>query len=436
MKKFNFIARIMFLAFILSFAYSCQNEDQLITKETDQTIDGQIKTVDLQEFDYQALKEIETNLEKSGYDVSNVKVDESDPQLKASITDIFVKAVKVSCKTNHPDGSGRKIDLSGVVLIPKMSLITKLKTYRLLIAPPPTYTANAQAPSIILSKGFTLLDPANNPLSYLALQVLQGFIVIIPDYPGYGDSFNQCFHPYLKADDLVNSTIDFVKASQTALKNMGYKYKLEISVTGYSQGAFVASSLVRKLETNPSYNIKVNALVAGGTPCNLKQIADIVRSSQTTRHTYYLPYAFLGYQLNGYSNIPASLIFKEPYASKIRNVFNGYNTNPNDEFPTKVSDLYTDRFLKNLDTDPQLAIVNQLLIQNSLKPWINRCKFFMIHSIQDDSVYYINAEDYQKAHNKAGGNVTFYKILGTHTIAAAGYYPMASALLKSYDTSR
>lgn len=429
MNKTKFFTKFTFLAFVLLFVYACQNEDFAVEK----TSNDEVATTDLQELDYNMLKQIENQLENQGYDISEVRVDENDPNLKSGAMELFVRVVKISCKTDHPDGSGKKIDLSGVAIVPKMTLLTKLKTHRLVVAPPPTYTANSQAPSVILKKNLSLLDPSNNPLSYLSLLALKGFIVLIPDYPGYGDSFNQCFHPYLKANSLVGSTIDFIGASKKALKQMGYKYKDKISVGGYSQGGFVASSLVRELETNTSHNIRVNALIAGGTPCNLKQIADIVRRSETTRHTYYLPYAYLGYKLNGYPEIDESIVFKEPYLSKIQTVFNGYNTNPNDEFSTKVADLYTDAFLKDFDTDPRFALVNELLDKNSLKPWINKCKFVLIHSTQDDSVYYINAKDYQKAHKAAGGKVDFYNILGTHTIAAAGYFPLAATLLKQYD---
>lgn len=429
MNKSKFFTKFAFLVFALFFAYSCQNED--FTAETPPV--DEVVTTDLQELDYSALKQIQSHLEGEGYDISEVKIDDNDPNLKAGVMELFVKVVKVSCKTDHPDGSGQKINLSGVVIAPKMTLLTKLKTHRLVVVPPPTYTANSQAPSVILTNSLSLLDPSNNPLSYLSLLALKGFIVIIPDYPGYGDSFGQCFHPYLKANSLVSSTIDFIGASQKALKQMGYKYKDKISVGGYSQGGFVASSLVRELETNTSHNIKVNTLIAGGTPCNLKQIADIVRSSETTRHTYYLPYAYLGYKRNGYPQIDESLVFKEPYLSKISTVFNGYNTNPNDEFPTKVSDFYTETFLKDFDTDPRFALVNDLLEDNSLKPWVNKCKFVLIHSTQDDSVYYINAKDYEKTHKAAGGKVDFYNILGTHTVAAAGYFPLAATLLVKYD---
>lgn len=429
MNKSKIYSKLMLFAFVLFFGYACQND--YFIAETPST--DEVATTDLQELDYTALKQIESHLESQGYDISEIQIDTSDPNLKAGVMELFVKVVKVSCKTDHPNGSGQKIDLSGVMIVPKMGLLTKLTNHRLVVVPPPTYTANSQAPSVALTNSLSLLDPANNPLSYLSLLALKGFIVIIPDYPGYGDSFNQCFHPYLKASSLVNSTIDFIGASQKALKKLGYKYKSKISVGGYSQGGFVASSLVRELETNTSHNIKVNALIAGGTPCNLKQIADIVRRSETTRHTYYLPYAFIGYKLNGYPQIDESIVFKEPYLSKIPSVFDGYNTNPNDEFPTKVSDLYTEAFLKNFDTDPRFTLVNNLLDQNSLKPWLNSCKFVLIHSTQDDSVYYMNAKDYAKVHKAAGGKVDFYNILGTHTIAAVGYFPLAATLLKKYD---
>lgn len=434
----HFFIKTLLLSAIIGITFStnsCSSDDEVnTTPSASQNPAVAFKEKEINSFSYADLELMKSQLQKNKVDVSNINL---GPKPKDSIqangiiiSNPCVRALKVSCKSPHPDRSGRYIDISGVLLVPQKTIISDLTKFRLVVAPPPTYTYNGLAPSNAFQK-MSLIDGSGdlNYLYFWTLQAETGFAVLIPDYPGYGDSYGECFHPYLDSKAMVNSTLDLLKAAESTLSAEGYRYKKKLMITGYSLGGFVAASLARKIETDLSNEYEVKLLVTGGTPCNLKQIVDIVRHSNHTQHNYLLSFGIWGYKKNAYPQINVSDYLKSPYDTNSFTYFNGTYQDINDYFPSNPADLYTENFIKNLDTDPKLAILNTIMEENSVKPWKNKCEFVMVHGTSDVSVYYQNAKDFADQQNKYGGNVKFYDTIGDHVIAVAGYYATASAYL-------
>ncbi|MGM5630743.1 lipase family protein [Apibacter raozihei] len=424
----NFLSKIAFILCIgiALTSYSCTNNEILSSIPPSTNPDNLSKTQEISSLDFKELEDIKMKLEQSGIDVSNFKFDDSLVTEQQKIIP-FLKAVKISTKTPHPDRLGSYIDVSGVLLLPSKTIFNSLTKYRIIVAPPPTYTYNKMAPSNAFKDSFLFdSDFHFNYLAFWTLQASNGFIVFFPDYPGFGDSYQQCQHPYLDSKAMVNSTLDLLKASLNTLSAQGYRYKSELIITGYSLGGFIAASLAREIETNPSLEYTVSLLVTGGTPCNLKQITDIVRKSKKTQHHYFLSYGLWGYKQNAYPYINVNDFLKESFASQSLSYFNGNIYDVNNLFPSNPEYLYTEKFIKNLDIDPSLSYLNTILEENSVKPWKNKCRFVMSHGISDVSVYYQNAYDFAQQQNKNGGKVTFYSTLGDHVLGIAPYYAKAS----------
>lgn len=369
---------------------------------------------------------MEGQMRNAGIEISEETEDEGNNT--RLLYNVAIKAVKVSTITNHPDGSGKKIKISGVMLVPK----SKSRTLRIVVAPVPTYTANFRAPSNLFKEISLIRDDRLNYLYFWTLQARQGFAILFPDYPGFGDSYQECFPPYIESKPMVSSTIDLTKSAQHVLTEEGYKYKPELIITGYSQGGFVSSSLAKELDTNSSHGLKVSLLVAGGTPANLKMIADYSLKSVELVSPYLLPYALWGYKKNGYPHLNPNHALKEPYATESIDYFNGKLDDLSSYFPKKTADLFTDNFINNLDTDAELAYINDMLIENSVQPWKNKCKIVMVHGRLDKTVHYDNAKDFAEKQNKMGGKVTFYPVFGNHVSSAINYYAYASTYLLVY----
>ena len=436
MKKKIYKILVLSLMGIMLTIQSCNNEDSLadvssnsVEKASNTKLDEvPVKSEVIATFDSSDLVNIKNKLAGLGIDVSGFKIDKSESS-KTKLPGLlpYVKALKVTTRTPHPNRSGGYIDVSGVLLLPSKTIFTDLQKFRIMVATPPTYTLNNEAPTNLFKNFKSKLKDNDFQLNFLAfftLQASNGFIVFFPDYPGFGDSYKQCQHPYLDSKAMVNSTLDLLKASQNTLSSEGYRYKSELIITGYSLGGFVAASIAREIETNPSLGYTSNLLFTGGTPCNLKQITDIVRASKKTQHTYFLTYGLWGYKLNAYPNINIKDFLKEPYASTSLSYFDGTHGDleVNAYFSQYPKKMYTEKFIKYLDTDPSLAYMNDILNENSVKPWKNKCRFIMTHGISDVSVYYQNAYDFSIQQNKNGGKVTFIPTEGDHIIAVKPYF--------------
>ncbi len=437
MKKFFSNRIFIFLLGFLFFVQSCNNDDSdLNISQPASNADVTFKTEEIASFTSMDLESMKVQLEKSGIDVSNFTIEQdtlsNDPSQRLITNNPYVQAIKISCKTPHPDKSGNYVDASGVLLVPKKTIFTPLISYRIIVAPPPTYTYNDLAPTNAFKRVSLITEEWNlNYLYFWTLQAQSGFVVFIPDYLGFGDSYKQCFHPYLDSKAMTKSILDLLDATQYTLSANGYRYKKELMITGYSQGGFVAASLARTIETDPSSQYSVRLLVTGGTPCDLKQIADVVRHSNYTQHTYFLAYGLWGFKENAYPQINVNDFLQEPYASQSKTYYDGTYKDINEKFPHNPANLYTEKFLKYLDTDPSMAYMNTILNENSVKPWKNKCKFIMTHGTGDVSVYYQNAKDFSDKQNKIG-NVTFLSTVGDHVIGVVPYYLKASTYALAY----
>ncbi|MDU1904970.1 MAG: hypothetical protein E6772_09315 [Dysgonomonas sp.] len=428
MKKFINTLLFVFLISGTYFFTSCSSDSPALGGDDD-VITSEMEEIN--SFSIDDLMKMKAELESQGIEVPEIGLteEESESTTRFSWSKPTIKAIKVSTKTLHPNGSGNYINVSGVLLVPSKTWSTGLQTFRIIVSPPGTYTSNDAAPSI----AYKSLIANNQVLSFMYFWILQAQsqVILIPDYPGFGDSYGQCFHPYLDSKALVNSTLDLIKASRSTLLANGYRYKKDISIAGYSQGAYVGASLAREIETN-SHGFSVNLLVAGGTPCNLKYIADAVRSSDYLQHTYFLPYALWGYKENAYPNLNISDFLLEPYASKSKAYYDGTHADLNEYFSHVPSEVYTEKFIKYMDTDQSMTYINQILDENSVKPWKNNCRFIMTHGTGDVSVYFQNAKDFAASQNQAGGQVSFYSTNGDHLSAFAPFFTTATTYLALY----
>lgn len=421
----------MFLA--ISFN-SCQNvmEDvigsgdnlELQELRSNEIIVGNVKSEIIGEFSFADLLTMKSHLQSAGIDVSGLLLPQADVSTKGIINDALLRAIKVTTKSPHPSDPSKQIDLSGVLLVPRIALTS----LRLVVAPVPTFTANSEAPSNLFADQISLIE--NGSLNYLyfwSLQAYQGFAILLPDYPGFGDSYQQCFIPYVEQQPMIRASIDLTKATQTAMTSRGYRYKSDLIITGYSQGGFVATSFARELDLNPAHGLSVNLLVSGGTPADLNRVVNYVRESEDFDTPYLVPYAACGYQSNGYPDMDFSNIFKEPYASNLYSPFDGTNTSLKDSFPTTVSDLFVPGFIQNGD-----PVVTRALNENSIQPWANQCRIVMIHGGLDTTVAYDNAKGFADQQNAIGGNIEFHTVIGNHVTSIIQYYLYASTNLLLY----
>lgn len=402
------------LVIALCIVMACADDDNALPHpEIPAEEESQVSWKQIKEFTFEELKEAQKTL---GIELLLGK----EPLYKGNIQ---MQALKVSCTSGHPDGSDKKIDLSGVILMPPA--IDSLTTHPVVLALPYTYVKNTDSPTLQLTNYNAAGLEAF--MVFWMIKASQGYIVVIPDYPGFGDSHGQCFIPYVEAGPMVRTTYDFLQAAQVALNQNYFVRKNALIVTGYSLGGYVAASFTRELETRPDDNNPVDLLFVGGTPFRLKQISDSVRTADELVTPYLMPYAIWGYKKNGYPDLKVEGLLNEPYASESDAYFDGNHANIDALFPTKVRELFTENYIHDIGETNQY--LHQILDENSIKPWNNQCDFVILHGKNDKTVYYANAVSYMEAHRAFGGEVEFISDpLGDHSGSGISYF--ISLLLK------
>ncbi len=401
---------LLLAACFLVFIPGCSKDDDSI--EPEKPLPEEIVSYEiLREYSFNDLKNLENDFKKeyAGSALDFLSIVGSKAKYAG---DMQMRVYKMTLKSESTNGSGEKIDLSGVLIVPPQ---VDGREYRQVIAPPYTYIMKNEAPTLRIANGN--FEP--NLLFWLLEAYVYGYAMIVPDYPGFGDSYGQCYIPYVEKEPMVRTTVEFVEAAQLILEREKYEKKGGFIISGYSLGAYVSLQLGREFETNSSHKNKlVDFLIVGGAPCDLLQEANLIRASESMPQPYLFPLALLGYKKNGYQHLVMSDYLNEPYASQSAVYLDGQHEDFNNLFPKNTQELFTEAFLKN----EKMNEVNNILADNSVKPWINNCKFIMTHGEDDETVYYAQARDFASAHNQNGGHVTFSKTSGTHTGAGASFF--------------
>lgn len=243
-----------------------------------------------------------------------------------------------------------------------------------------TNTLHSNAPSVNS-------DPTNNlyrMYTLLEFVASTGFVVVIPDYLGFGAT-DDMFHPYLDKTSTVSTVLDMLRATKELTAHyLDTPITDDLYIAGYSQGGWATMQLGKEIESKymDEFNLKASACGAG--PYDLNYVNEYVIGLQT----YPMPY-FLGYMFNSYINLglptPASDVFQAPYASKIATLFDGTKSGAeiNAELTTSIPDLFTTDYLANYGPEGTYAPVDSMLLANSITPWATDIPTLIIHGMED-----------------------------------------------------
>jgi pimeloyl-ACP methyl ester carboxylesterase len=283
-----------------------------------------------------------------------------------------VKVYKMVYKTTV---GGEAIEASGLVCVPSVS-----GNYPLLSFQNGTNTQNAFAPSEY---------PDYPYYQFVETIASMGFIVVLPDYPGFGSS-SQIPHPYLVAEPTVQSILDMFRAVREAAgtKIPGVALKNEYYLLGYSQGGWATLSLHKSMELDYPDEFNLSGSACGAGPYDIYDLfVDLVDTS-----SYSMP-AYLGYIINAYSaykqfSNPVSDILNEPYASKLSSLYTGKLSlsQINDSLTTSVPALFKSSFLKGFADSSAYSSVRQALVNNGITPWHTYKPLFLGHGESDTQV--------------------------------------------------
>ena len=309
----------------------------------------------------------------------------------ADIQSYVTSGVDVYKMTYLTEIQGTEIEASGLVCVPSES-----GNYPVFSFQNGTNTKHSDAPTEKVSDvSYTLVEAIAS----------MGFIVVIPDYPGFGSS-SQIPHPYLIAEPTVRAIVDMFKAVKegAGTEFPGITVKNEYYLAGYSQGGWATFTLHKALETFYSSEFSLAGSACGAGSYNMYDMF----TTMIDTDTYPMP-AYLAYIINAYSEYdqftnPVSEILNDPYAGKLSSLFNGTLSTGdiNAQLTTSISGLFKSEFLTGFTSSSTYASVRNALKNNSISAWKTLKPVIFVHGSGDTSVPVTATETMYSAMISAG----------------------------------
>jgi len=279
---------------------------------------------------------------------------------------------KLTYKTTFKNGN---IQASGLVCLPKTA-----GNYPILCFQNGTNTLHSEAPTE---------NPKSDMLSILESVAAMGFIVVVPDYIGFGAS-SQLAHPYLHAESTTQSILDMLRA----VKEFGSQDKIvakptkDLFIFGYSQGGWSTMQLQKSIEKNYSTEFNLIASSCAAGPYSITYMNEFITGKTDYPMPYFLTYLLNGYSATGLITNPISDFIQAPYAAKIAGLYDGKHSGGtiNSELTTKMATLLTPEYRTGFATDAKFTGIRSAFIANSIEPWLVTTPTRLYHGANDEFI--------------------------------------------------
>lgn len=326
----------------------------------------------------------------------------------------------VSYRTVAPDGE--MVTASGLLLLPQ-------KTgggSPILSVQHGTLPAQAQAPS-----RFNVTMPSTYSGDTLVGLVAAslGYVVVMPDYLGYGDS-SALFHPFLQAGSLAAVSIDMLRAARTALQQLGVATNGQLFLAGYSEGGYATLAMQQEIENTLAEEFSLTASESGAGPYDLSGTAELILSqSDLAGWTNPVYLAFLLIAFDTYLSTPGGTdYYFTPLALNCVGSYfsNGwYGTTDTGSFDACVNSTVTTDILNNTflsafnNNDAGVAALQQELARNDIYDWSPQVPTRLFYSPYDEVVPPANT---QTAYQAMTANGSTMVEVATCTLTSPPYF--------------
>lgn len=241
-----------------------------------------------------------------------------------------------------------------------------------------------------------------------------GYLVVMPDYIGYGSTKKEK-HPYGAYHLIAASVTDMLRAVKEFCDKNDITLSGQNFFSGWSEGAAVSLATVKALEEDNSKEFTPTASVLNAGPYYTSGFArHVVDSKEHMR--YMASYVWILRSYNRIYNInkPDSWYFKEPFASRLKN-------DPETYMPGDPQELFSDSFRESFSTGKETAL-DKAMLENDLWDWKPRSRVVFCHGDKDDYVPLFNSEKAYSSMKAKGADVSLQVFKGhTHRSSAMGY---------------
>lgn len=315
------------------------------------------------------------------------------------------------------DQNGDSLTLSGKVTVPRQP------AKGVILLPHYTIAAESEAPS--------------NAEKGEQEQLREEYVLIIPDYIGFGASQDRV-HPYLRGDVTARNCVDMLLASGK-WKVVGGKMKEDIRIdtiriVGFSQGGATALWCLKLIEEEYSDRIYVKGCYAGSGPHDVAATYDEAIRTNKVGLPMVIPMLVMGTSEAYGLDLDGNKFFTPQLNDKY------------DEFITSKKYSVPQLFFRTLNhdvshwltpygmdkTEPDTKLLYEHLQRSSLvtesgeihcPEWQPKAPVYIFHSREDDIVTFLCAEHLQQCWQNVQ-NVTFdFGDYGNHMDSYNAFFP-------------
>ena len=321
--------------------------------------------------------------------------DEEETKIASVTGQNIVKELLGSIQSNslmHIAGSykGHNVDGSPLTLSGKLLIPAKGPVKNLIIVSHFTIGANYECPS------------ESFPLE--GILASKGYAVVIADYIGFGLTSNMV-HPYMHTASTARSVVDMALAVKPYLEYIGKKPESEeVILVGYSQGGSTTMAVMKMIQDNYSDVFPIKKVYAGGGPYDLNATFDLSMEEDVTGIPCAIPMIVQGISVGEELNLDMADFFQPKLLENYQDWINSKRYTVG-----QINKLMGAKALHELmtpegrdKTSANTARLYKALLLNSTLNFTPRAPIYMMHSRQDRTVPFINAqkaEQYFKFNN-------------------------------------
>jgi len=390
------IISIIFL-FAISLSIGCKKDDNPPDPEPE-TYKSYVSHELVASYSSEGIKDLFLSFESFYPEVSTL----------TEMVEFDVKVYNVTYKTMF---QGQEIEASGLVSIP----ISADKSFPMISFQNGTNTAHAEAPT---------KDLSNILFNYLKSTAAAGYIMLIPDYIGFGIS-EQFVHPYLHKESTVLSVENLILAAGEMMTAdlIEADWNNKLYLMGYSQGGWATLCTHKDIIDKTDLGFGVNATACGAGPYDLSIVQNYMVEGVTYPQPVYMAYSVISYSELGLITNPLTDYFNEPYATPLPSYFEGQYSNSeiNELLNDTVAALLSDSYLNGMDTDTKYEDLRDAMLDNSVFGWYTQQPIRLYHGTSDN---YVPPTTSMQIYDKfvtlgMGDNVSYIPLVGlTHETGA------------------
>lgn len=281
---------------------------------------------------------------------------------KPTIDPSEINLYRTAYKARMQDG--RKVQLSGLVAIPKTGAPKGLVVY---------FHGTTADRENVPSRYRGNPTPEEADLAVLAFATA-GYAVAMPDYLGLGD--HKGFHPYPLGAVNCWSGIDLIKPARVIAGKVGLTIGPDLFITGYSEGGAVAMWATKRIEelNDPELKITRSAPLSGPYDLSGAQAKSMISRQSNVKwlgaRVYFAAYAARGIQKN-YPGVVLEDLFSPSFATYIPFVFN-QNLSDKDTIEKLVKKAFQIGIFQDLNRVLKLEFRNALKSGDATHPIVRQ----------------------------------------------------------------